>query len=319
MIALYISVGAVLFLLCLFLVFSYYAYRKTFYADSIKKNRDPYKGIDKRGYKPYEATLRALIDNIIAIPYEKVEIISRDGLRLSARYYHVRDGAPLEIQCHGYRSTPLRDFAVSGVECYKRCYNLLLIDHRAHGESEGNTITFGIKERFDVLDWINYAIERFGSDVRIILYGISMGGATVLMAAGEKLPENVKGIIADSPYSTPIDILAKVGAEKGIPKFLVKAFAFSGARIFGGFSLTQTSPKEAVKHAEVPILLIHGDADTFVPDYMSDEIYAANPSIILRKFAGADHAACYLSDSAGYLALADGFVDKVLLEDKNED
>ena len=319
MIGLYISLGALLFLFCLFLLFSYYAYRKTFFVSDEKKLRDPYKGIDKRGYKPYEATMRSLIDNIISLPYERVEIISRDGLRLSARYYHVRDGAPLEIQCHGYRSTPLRDFAVSGVECFKRCYNLLLIDHRAHGKSEGNTITFGIKERFDVLDWIDYAVERFGSDLKIILYGISMGAATVLMAAGEELPENVKGIVADCPYSSPIDIIKKVGAEKGFPKFLIKPLMISGARIFGRFSLTETSPKEAVSRAKVPILLIHGDADTFVPSYMSDEIHAINPSIIFKKFAGADHAVCYLSDPEGYLALADGFVDKVLLEDKNED
>ena len=309
MIVLYVALGVLLLLGCLFIAVSYYAYRVSFWADRTKK-RDPYSGIDKRGYKQYEARLRSLIDNIIAEPYEAVEITARDGTRLFARYYHACDGAPLEIQCHGYRSTSLRDFAGSGIAYKSRPYNLLLIDQRSHGESGGNVITFGIRERFDVLDWINYAIDRFGGEVRIVLYGISMGGATVLMAAGETLPSNVRCVLADSPYSSPIDIIAKVGVEKGFPRFLIRPLAIVGARLFGGFSLTSCSPVEAVKRATVPILVVHGDADTFVPDYMSDEIYASNTNIILRKFSGADHAASYLSDTEGYLELVDGFVDE---------
>ena len=313
MIALYISLGAALLLGILFVFASYYAYRVAFWADRTKK-RDPYSGIDKRGYKPYEPKLRALIDNIISLPYESVEICARDGTRLFARYYHACDGAPLEIQCHGYRSTSLRDFAGSGIAYKERPYNLLLIDQRSHGESGGKVITFGIKERFDILDWIKYGIDRFGQDVKILLYGISMGGATVLMAAGEKLPENVRCVIADSPYSSPLDIIAKVGAEKGFPRLLVKPLAICGARLFGGFSLTSASPREAVARASVPILILHGDADSFVPDYMSDEIAAQNPAVILKKFAGADHAASYLADTEGYLSLVDGFVDEHVKE-----
>lgn len=313
MIGLYVSLGILAFLAAIFLLLSYFAYRRVFFADRTKK-RDPYSGIDKRVYKPYESRLRALIDNIISLPYEKIEITSRDGLRLSARYYHVRDGAPLEIQCHGYRSTPLRDFAGSGEECFKRQYNLLLIDQRAHGESEGNTITFGIKEQFDVIDWISYSIKRFGDDLKIVLYGISMGAATVLMAAGQSLPNNVKCVIADSPYSSPVEIIEKVGAEKGIPKLIVGALAVTGAKIFGRFSLTSDSPVMAVKRAAVPILLMHGEADTFVPAYMSDEIYNSNQSVKLKKFPRADHAVCYLADTDRYLALVNAFVDEALKE-----
>ena len=312
MIALYITLGVLFLLGVAFTVCSYLAYRKCFFADRTKK-RDPYSGIDKRGYKPYEARLRSLIDNIISIPYERVEIISRDGVKLCARYYHACDGAPLEIQCHGYRSTALRDFAGSGIAYKERPYNLLLIDQRSHGDSEGKVISFGIRERFDILDWIDYSIKRFGDDVKIVLYGISMGGATVLMAAGEPLPKNVRCVIADSPYSAPIDIIVKVAREKGVFAPIIKPIVIFGAWLFGGFSIISSSPREAVGRATVPILIVHGDADTFVPDYMSDEILAANPSIILRKFSGADHAASYLADTENYLALVDGFVDENLI------
>ncbi len=317
MIALYISLGVILLFVAFVFASAYITYRKAFYSDRTKR-RDPYSGIDKRGYKPYAEQWRALIDNLIKIPYEDVEIRSRDGLLLHGRYYHVEDGAPLEIQCHGYRSTPLRDFAGSGVEYIRRRYNLLLIDHRAHGESEGKTISFGINERLDLLEWIKYSVERFGGDVKIVLYGISMGGATVLMAAGEDLPENVKCVIADSPYSSPVEIIGKVAGDMGLPRGAVKLLAVIGARAFGGFALRSASPISAVKAASVPILIIHGDADSFVPCYMSREISAENPSVRLEIFEGADHAACYLKDREKYNALVDAFVDKAL-EEKNDE
>ena len=318
MITLYIICGAVGFLAFLFLGLSYYAYRVTFFSDRSKK-RDPYKGIDKRGYKPYAERIRGLIDNILSIPYERVEITARDGTKLCARYYHACDGAPLLIECHGYRSLSVRDFAGSAKTYRQHPYNMLLIDQRAHGESGGKVISFGIKERFDVLDWINYATERFGDDVNILLYGISMGAATVIMAAGLPLPKNVRCVIADCPYSSALDIIAKVGAELGFPGILIKPLAIAGARIFGGFSITSDSPREAVRRAKIPILLIHGDADTFVPDYMSDEIKAQNPSVILEKIPGAEHAVCYLADTERYVSLFDGFADENLKGDQIED
>lgn len=316
MIALYIILGALVLVGLLFLFFSYYAYRVTFYADR-KKERDAYSGIDKRGYKPYEAKVRGLIDGMISLSCEKVVITSRDGLSLSARYYHAKDGAPLEVQCHGYRTSPLRDFAKSGEEYKNIPYNLLLIDQRAHGDSEGKVITFGIKERFDVIDWVNYAVQRFGSDVKIVLRGVSMGGATVLMAAGEPLPPNVRGVIADCPYSSPLDIITRVGVRKGFPRWLIRPSAVVGARLFGGFSLTSSSPVRAIREATVPILLLHGDADSFVPDYMSDEIKAQNPSVILKKIAGAEHAVSYLADPEGYALAVGEFKTNSLFGGKN--
>jgi pimeloyl-ACP methyl ester carboxylesterase len=183
-----------------------------------------------------------------------------------------------------------------------------LIDHRAHGESEGKTISFGILERFDVIDWINYLISRFGRETSIFLYGISMGAATVLMAAGEDLPECVKGVVADCPYIAPIDIIVKVGREMGLPGFLVKPLAIVGARVYGGFSLTSCDPISAVRRAKIPILLIHGELDTFVPEYMSEKISKQNTKIIYKKFAEADHAASYLCDTDAYVSLVNGFL-----------
>ena len=308
---LYITLGVIGFLALTFLALSLFAYRKTFY-QSKKKRITPYGRINMKSFAPYEERIRELIDAMVARECESVSITSRDGIRLSARYYHLSDDAPVEIMVHGYRGHALRDFAGGAKICLDRGHNLLLIDQRAQGESEGRTISFGIKERFDVIDWVDYVLKRFGKDKKIILVGVSMGAGTVIMAAGESLPENVVGVIADCPFSSPIDIIERVGRERGFPRPLIKPLVATGARLFGGFSLFEASPREAAARAKIPILIIHGDADRFVPYSMSEEIKAANPSIILEKIEGAEHAVSYLKDTERYVSLVNAFKDRFL-------
>ena len=159
---------------------------------------------------------------------------------------------------------------------------------------------------------MEYAVDRFGDGVKIILYGVSMGGATVLLASELELPKNVKGIIADCPYSAPIDIILHVGKKMSLPGWLIRPFAILGAKIFGGFDLTETDAKKAVKNAMVPILIIHGEADGFVPHEMSD-IVEQNPTLVTRHtFPGADHGISYLVDTPRYRKLVTEFMEKVL-------
>ena len=226
-----------LFLLCaiaaILLMGGYYTYRIAFY--SPKKGRDKISTFASHKYDPYRKEINRLFCQLSDRPYEEVSIVSFDGLTLFGRYYHVKDGAPLDIGFHGYRSSALTDFAGGSELSFSMGHNLLLIDERAHGRSEGRTITFGIQERWDAENWARFAVERFGADVQIILYGVSMGAATVLMAAGLDLPENVKGIIADCPYSSPGDIIRKVARDMHMPDRLAWPFVKIGGRVYGGF------------------------------------------------------------------------------------
>ena len=139
-----------------------------------------------------------------------------------------------------------------------------------------------------------------------------MGAATVLMAAGLDLPENVKGIIADCPYSSPRDIIRKVARDMHMPDRLAWPFVKIGGRVYGGFDVDEMDAARAVKQATVPILIIHGESDSFVPCEMSD-IVLENPALVMRyTFPGADHGFSYLVDTPRYRKIVTDFVEKAL-------
>jgi len=290
---------------------SFYAYHIAFY--SPHKNRDQVVKPKDPQYDPYRQEMRRIFHQLNDRPCEIVSIISHDGLNLSGRYYHINDGAPLDIGFHGYRSHPITDFSGGTELSFQMGHNVLLIDERAHGKSDGCTISFGIQERLDLLDWVNYAIQRFGDDVEILLYGVSMGGATVLMASNLPLPGNVKGIIADCPYAKPLDVIIYVGERTSFPTWLIKPFAILAARIYGGFDLMEMDAVRAVKNAVVPILIIHGEADRYVPCYMSEAVALANPTMVRRfTFPDAAHGISYLVDTPRYHKIVKEFVQEVL-------
>ena len=204
-----------------------FAYTKAFFTSPLHRE-DPHALPVGEQYINERGRMLALIEELEQIPFEPVTIRSRDGLKLYGRYYHVREGAPVQIQVHGYRGSALRDFCGGSKLAREMGMNILLVDQRAHGGSGGRTITFGIRERWDCLSWAEYAAERFG-DVDIYLVGVSMGAASVLMASELDLPENVAGIIADCPFSSPEAIIAKVCREDlHLPQPLAVAFVVCG-------------------------------------------------------------------------------------------
>lgn len=270
----------------------HYGYKLAFYYEDPQAS--PYDYTDDDQTRRCKPVLDQAIREFEAAAFEPVSITSHDGLKLTGRYYHVSDGGPLEIQCHGYKGNAVRDFCGNWKLAREAGRNVLLIDQRCHGKSQGHTITFGILERRDVLGWIEYAQSRFG-DVPVLLSGVSMGAATVLMVAGMPLPETVKAVVADCPYDAPSNIIKKVlGQDMGMPVKLVYPLIRFGGILYGRFDLDADSPVEAVQRAKVPILLIHGDDDRFVPYEMSCRIHAAAPeTVTFHTIAGAGHALDY--------------------------
>lgn len=252
-------------------------------------------------------------ESILSMRYELVSTMSQDGLRLYGKYYHTEKGAPLTIFFHGYRSSSIRDGNGAFLLSKARGYNVLMVDQRAHGKSEGRVMTFGIKERFDCLQWIFYAREWFGKNTPILLMGLSMGAATVLMAAGEELPENVRCVIADCPFSSPKEIIQTVMRKRGYPVGIFYPMTRFAAAAFGGFGLEETAVVEAVKKSQVPILVIHGEDDHFVPCDMGKACFEACVSEKqLFTVKGAGHGQCFCVDEQGYGETVNNFLNKVM-------
>ena len=263
----------------------------------------------------YAEVINKYIEDFKKIPYEKVTILSHDGIKLVARYYHFKDGAPVSIIFHGYRGNVARDASGGFRMSRDNGFNVLLINQRAHFESGGRTITFGVKERYDCLDWIEYVRERFGKDTPILLMGLSMGAAVVLMAGGLDLPSNVKGIFADCGYTSPKEILQTVIKQMKLPVKISYFFVRLSAIVFGGFDPEEASAREAMKNCKVPVMFVHGEADDFVPCQMSRDNYEACAS---RKeiltVPGAKHGMSYCIDSEAYVNAVQKFITSIMKE-----
>ena len=286
------------------------SYSIVFYT-STRHKENPYILPKGEQFEENRDIMYALIKEMEEIPYERVHITAVDGKRLSARYYHVADGAPLHIEIPGYRGTAVRDMCGGNKLARKYGFNTLLVDLRAHGESQGHTITFGVKERLDTLCWIKYACQRFGEETPIFLVGVSMGAATALMTSDLDLPKNVVGIIADCPYSTPSEVIASVCKKMKLNPKILLPFIRLGARMFGHFRLDDASAAKSVNNTQIPILLIHGEDDRFVPCEMSREIYAAkNGYMELHTFKGAGHALSYMIDADRYEKITRDFIER---------
>ena len=305
----------IIFLITLTMILSWCCYHRCFYAPK-KARCSPYDPMKGEQYTAVADTLYHIISIMERYPWEDVAIESEDGLPLRGRYYEFQPGAPLLILCHGYRSNALRDCCGVHMLAKKLEYNALVIHQRAHGDSSGRTITFGIRERKDVRLWAEYAAKRFGSDTPVVLFGLSMGAATVLMGCQEGYTKNVRGIIADSPYSSPADIIKKVCKDEGYPPFLY-VFAELGARIFGGFSLRGCTALDAVRHSNLPILLIHGEDDRMVPCDMSRKIADACPAnCTILTIPNAGHGLGYMTDPPAYEKAVTEFLEVCIVNGK---
>ncbi len=239
---------------------------------------------------------RAWIENK---EHDKVEIESFDGLKLRGRFLPNGDSKKTILLMHGYRSCGKNDFGCVAEYYYSLGFNLLIVDQRAHGESEGRYITFGVRERYDCTGWVKYLNSRIGEDSDIFLDGISMGAATVLMASGLDLPENVRGIIADCGFTSPYDIFCHVlKRDYHLPPFPLIYTTDLLSRIFAGFSFKEYSTVEAMKKNKLPVIFVHGEDDTFVPARMSIQTHdACTAEKEISIVSGARHGMSYLVDT----------------------
>lgn len=233
-----------------------------------------------------------------SLPHEDMYITSFDGLKLHGYYFAVENAERTVLAVHGFRGSPQGDFGCILSFYLANGCNVLAIDQRAHGQSEGKHLTFGIKERFDCRDWAEFLAKR-DDGLPIYLDGLSMGCATVLMTAGFTLPDRVKGIIADCGYTSPIEEFRHVLKQNyNLPQFPFVPIVWLYCRLLADFDINGYSTLDAMKTNKVPILFIHGGSDTFVPTRFGRQNYEAcvapKKLIIVES---AVHALSYLTET----------------------
>ena len=300
----FLILGILAGIILLVLLIALLCFFKVFYSPARKPlGAEEFRFPPGKVYQPYHEEMLAWMRDLRTRPHEDVSITSFDGLTLRGKYYEYSPDAPVELLFHGYKGCAERDLSGAVERCFTLGRSALLIDQRASGDSDGHVITFGILERKDCLAWINFAIQKFGNEKKLIIGGVSMGAATVMMASGECLPKNVVCVMADCGYSSPKAIIKKVVREMHLPADMVYPFIRLGGKIFGGFDLEETSPIEAVQASRTPIVLLHGDTDDFVPYSMSEDVYAVCPTPKkLVKIEGAGHGLAFPKDKATYVA-----------------
>ena len=265
---------------------------------------------------PYADELLEARKWIKSNPLTDHEVTSYDGLTLRAKYLDA-DGERrgIVLLMHGFRSNPLHDFSLAIKIYHDMGFGCLMPYQRAHGESGGKYVCYGVKERYDVVSWCSYIEEKYpGSPV--ILDGISMGASSVIMACGIGLPENVKGIVADCGFTTPVDEFKFFMKErlrlKPFP-FLYTASLVS--KIRAGFSFNGASTVEALKSNRLPVFIAHGERDTIVPHYMSVLNHEAAKEVCDASFLSvpeADHGMSFLTDRETYTEEVVKLIDKCI-------
>ena len=235
-------------------------------------------------------------------PLEDVYITSFDGLKLHGTVLKCGSNKNCVICFHGYTSRGLNDYGAMAKFYYEQNFNVIMIDARNHGDSEGKYTGFGVLDRQDAVKWVDFAIQKFGEDVNIFLHGDSMGGATVLMTSGLDLPSNVKAIVADCAFTSAYDVFSHIlKRDYHIPKFPIMNLTERMTKKKAGYGYRDVSTLNEVAKTNIPILFIHGSVDDFVPTWMSEKNYqACNSEKELLIIKGADHAESYYTDTALY-------------------
>ena len=304
-------IGAILILFVIYALIALWAMNK-----AIRRRPDvPLDVLEKdenTAWYKFGSDIHRGIDWINSMPHEVLTTRSHDGLTLYADLIEHESPRATIIMFHGYRSAGPNDFSCATEFYYSLGFNLLLVDQRAHGRSEGKYIGFGALERFDCQKWTEVIYERYGKSLPIIITGISMGASTVLMASSLKLPENLIAIIADCGFTSPKEIIAHVIKQSyHIPPQIILPAMSLWSRLLAGYFFGEISTCDVLKANRTPLLFIHGEADDFVPCDMSKRALEAAVAEKEAIFVdGAGHGESYIFETARCQETLKRFLEK---------
>lgn len=264
-------------------------------------------------YKEYPY-LKSWVDSLNHISALKDTFITaNDGAKLHA--YYIAANLPTvktAVIVHGYTDNAIRMFMIGYLYNHDLNYNILLPDLRNTGESGGDYIQMGWKDRLDVMQWMNVANQIYGDSTQMVVHGISMGAATTMMVSGMHQPEFVKCFVEDCGYTSVWDEFSyQLKEDFDLPEFPFMYTTSLLCQLKYGWDFKEASALKQVARCNLPMLFIHGDADTYVPTWMVYKLYEAKPEPkelwIVPK---ASHAKSYKDNTKEYVAKIREFVNK---------
>ncbi len=241
--------------------------------------------------------IRALRDTFLIMP---------TGERHHA-FFVDRGSTRTALVIHGWRDCAIKFFWLARIYEHELGYNVVMPELHACGESEGEAIQMGWKDRLDALHWL----KTFQTDTMVV-HGVSMGAATTMMLSGEQMPDGIKDLrfVEDCGYTSVWDEFSgQLKEQFGLPAFPLMYSTSLLCKLRYGWSFGEASALEQVRKCHYPMLFIHGNTDTFVPSEMVYPLYEAKPGVKELWIAeGAEHALSYKEHKAGYISKIKAFV-----------
>lgn len=305
---LYVILGFILLLVVVYFAIVIHLYKKTFTNTKVERQ-----GIVINENSPYYAFKDHIVkykQMFLDFNKEEVSIVSNDNLTLRGYFVENKIKDKVVIIFHGFKSKASGDFSLS-YDYYKLGYSLLIVDQRAHGTSEGKYIGMGILERYDVLKWIDFVLDKCGENTSILLSGTSMGAATVMMASELINKSQVKGIVADCGFSSCFEEIRH--CLKKVPYFPVMPTINLCSKIFAKYDMKKVTAEKSLANSKIPLLVIHGENDDSVPSYHSKRCYEASISEIkdCLFIEGAYHASSFVLATELYDQKVRSFLEKI--------
>lgn len=277
----------------------------------LAKNADSYPFM----YKNYPF-LRPWVDSLRqADALKDTFILNPQGVQLHA--YYIAAPQPTKktaVIVHGYTDNAIRMFMIGYLYNHDLKFNILLPDLQHHGDSEGPAIQMGWKDRLDVMQWMHLANRLYGDSTRMVVHGISMGGATTMMVSGEPQPYFVKCFVEDCGYTSVWDEFShELKATFHLPSFpLMNTTSWLCQRKYG-WNFKEASSLDQVAKCRLPMFFIHGADDTYVPTWMVYPLYEAKPAPKqLWIVPGATHAVSYKENKEEYTQKVREFVGRYI-------
>jgi hypothetical protein len=228
--------------------------------------------ISKTYFAPFEQSMRDAADRVEkSCVLQRVQTTSFDGLTLYADYIDNNSDKTVAF-FHGYRATPMVNFSIHTEIFVKAGYNVLLVFQRGHSVSGGENNTLGLKERYDVLSWVDF-LDGYPAK-NVVLYGISMGASTIAYASPLIKSEKVKALVIDCGFVSPWLQIYRDCVRRRLPgKLIMPIVNFLCKRKFG--EDLKTSVSDALKDNKIPAFFLHGKADETVPYNDAELNYSA--------------------------------------------